>query len=581
MTRLPTPGGDDGTWGEILNEFLGQVHADDGSLKDGIVARAKLSNSVQSSLDAADSAISSSQKGASNGVATLTGTTLTPAQIPTTVVTKSADSGDTGKAIDAYTGASFAVVRESASDPPATGEYLVRQGDGTVTGGTAIAAVDIPAPYPGLVPVGSRCMSPVGGLVSTAITSLDTRTAHVIALDCGDLVMRFSNKNNSTTPQVGSMTVQCEIEIPTTGTFADRSSSSTRINLRFSGSTSGVIPPEGHLDSDPIGYEFSRGQVIYTQTRVVPQTPGTTQILDPGFKVSRISDTTTDIRYEDVNGNAASLIGSTSPVGTGTQPSINGYGPSAIFGRPISKPTGVVVVWGDSLSTSGTQWRMPVSDRALEANLDLPIINCAQATQTMQQFAETSPATLGFTNRMQVLGQYGTHSLFAYGTNDLGTASYTDAQIRTILNRFLVGYRRAHRRGQQVITATIPPRTTSTDSWVTAANQAVTNSNAARLKMNAWFRAGCPVEAGNVMSCVLTTDPGIGAAIPSPYVVGNADIADTVEVNASNVLTRDGGRWIVHVGGVAGTLDGIHQGHKLTTGLMMAALAPAALGLEA
>ena len=33
MTRLPTPGGDDNTWGNILNDFLSVEHATDGSLK--------------------------------------------------------------------------------------------------------------------------------------------------------------------------------------------------------------------------------------------------------------------------------------------------------------------------------------------------------------------------------------------------------------------------------------------------------------------------------------------------------------------------------------------------------------------
>lgn len=33
MTRLPNPGGDDGTWGDILNDFLRVSHNDDGSLK--------------------------------------------------------------------------------------------------------------------------------------------------------------------------------------------------------------------------------------------------------------------------------------------------------------------------------------------------------------------------------------------------------------------------------------------------------------------------------------------------------------------------------------------------------------------
>jgi len=34
MSRLPTPGGDDGNWGSILNDFLLSAHNSDGTLKD-------------------------------------------------------------------------------------------------------------------------------------------------------------------------------------------------------------------------------------------------------------------------------------------------------------------------------------------------------------------------------------------------------------------------------------------------------------------------------------------------------------------------------------------------------------------
>lgn len=37
MSRLPTPGGDNGAWGSILNDFLMQSLAPDGALKNGIV----------------------------------------------------------------------------------------------------------------------------------------------------------------------------------------------------------------------------------------------------------------------------------------------------------------------------------------------------------------------------------------------------------------------------------------------------------------------------------------------------------------------------------------------------------------
>jgi hypothetical protein len=37
VSRLPTPGSDDNQWGQILNDFLGQAHNADGSLKPGLV----------------------------------------------------------------------------------------------------------------------------------------------------------------------------------------------------------------------------------------------------------------------------------------------------------------------------------------------------------------------------------------------------------------------------------------------------------------------------------------------------------------------------------------------------------------
>ncbi len=37
MARLPQPGGDSGSWGAILNEFLSQVHNTDGTLKPSVV----------------------------------------------------------------------------------------------------------------------------------------------------------------------------------------------------------------------------------------------------------------------------------------------------------------------------------------------------------------------------------------------------------------------------------------------------------------------------------------------------------------------------------------------------------------
>src|SRR6185436_1521772 len=52
MTRLPIPGSDDGSWGDILNDFLSQAHNTDGSLKDATTsAKGALSATDKTKLD--------------------------------------------------------------------------------------------------------------------------------------------------------------------------------------------------------------------------------------------------------------------------------------------------------------------------------------------------------------------------------------------------------------------------------------------------------------------------------------------------------------------------------------------------
>ena len=72
MSRLPQPGGDSGSWGQILNDYLSQSHNADGTLKDGVVTGATLAPSALASY------IPSSQKGIANGVATLDASTTIP-----------------------------------------------------------------------------------------------------------------------------------------------------------------------------------------------------------------------------------------------------------------------------------------------------------------------------------------------------------------------------------------------------------------------------------------------------------------------------------------------------------------------
>ncbi len=50
MPRLPQPGGDQGNWGDILNDYLSAAHNPNGTLKSGIITTTNLSQDVQDKL---------------------------------------------------------------------------------------------------------------------------------------------------------------------------------------------------------------------------------------------------------------------------------------------------------------------------------------------------------------------------------------------------------------------------------------------------------------------------------------------------------------------------------------------------
>ena len=51
MPRLPKPGGDEGKWGEILNEYLSQAHRPSGALKPGAVSEAALTTALKDKIE--------------------------------------------------------------------------------------------------------------------------------------------------------------------------------------------------------------------------------------------------------------------------------------------------------------------------------------------------------------------------------------------------------------------------------------------------------------------------------------------------------------------------------------------------
>ena len=72
MSRLPQPGADTGTWGDILNDFLAQAHKPDGLLKDGSVTTATLAAGSVTSAKL-DTTLQNQINAATGGPVTLAG----------------------------------------------------------------------------------------------------------------------------------------------------------------------------------------------------------------------------------------------------------------------------------------------------------------------------------------------------------------------------------------------------------------------------------------------------------------------------------------------------------------------------
>ncbi len=87
MARLPVPGSDDGTWGDILNTFLEVEHNTDGTLKNGLL---KASGLTTSQLLRTDTDTKAAAVTVGSGLS-FDGTTLTASASSLAVTSKTAN----------------------------------------------------------------------------------------------------------------------------------------------------------------------------------------------------------------------------------------------------------------------------------------------------------------------------------------------------------------------------------------------------------------------------------------------------------------------------------------------------------
>lgn len=164
MARLPQPGSDQGTWGDILNDYLSQIHNSDGTLKDDVIAESKLAPAVVTKLN-----IVAGQQGA---------TGATGPQGTAGVVGATGPAGATGTAGTAgtagATGATGPIGATGADGSPGGATGATGPQGPTGTTGTA-GATGATGPIGATGSIGPQ--GPAGGAVYSFVTTTSNMTA--------------------------------------------------------------------------------------------------------------------------------------------------------------------------------------------------------------------------------------------------------------------------------------------------------------------------------------------------------------------------------------------------------------------
>jgi lysophospholipase L1-like esterase len=149
-----------------------------------------------------------------------------------------------------------------------------------------------------------------------------------------------------------------------------------------------------------------------------------------------------------------------------------------------------------------------------------------------------------------------TAAICEYGINDLYDLGNNDVVVRGNLLKVWI---ELSVRGMKVYQTTITPRSTSTDGWVTTANQTPQNATivAWRTTVNDWIRAGSPIDPTTKAAVAVGTSGALLAGQAGHPLTGYFEIADLAETARNSSIWKAGY-----------TTDGLHP-----TGTAAAALA--------
>jgi lysophospholipase L1-like esterase len=362
-----------------------------------------------------------------------------------------------------------------------------------------------------LKPIGFRDTSPIYSPSRDNTNQTGTTRVEIFPqVNCQDLVLAYSNyyipSSGTVAANTNSINVKASIEI----------NGGTPIPVYFNGARTVSIAGGATIFSDTVNCMISPTDVVFIRTYWDAGTGGYIP-MNINLDQSNIHGSIASVKQSDGatygsdltdNGNVTSASGT------------KGFGPRAIFGATLDMQKALLLV-GDSIvdGTGDTSY--------LIENTGFPAIYCynnkigstkisipGETANGYISNTNTSPLTI----RMPFVKNH-TDVLCDYGINDVSNGRSL-AQIQADLLRI---WRYFATRGLRVYQTTITPKTTTTDLFMTLANQTVTANESVRLALNVWLR---------------DTSPNGAVAQSNGTLLKVFDTAATVETNGKwNVYT--------------------------------------------
>lgn len=369
----------------------------------------------------------------------------------------------------------------------------------TKTGNVTLASSDVGAAPNSLVPfkannamvgmVKGSASLPTPNATDTTSNSMNTRgffqAPSTSAIS--DIVLGF--------PGCGYNTNQAEQNIPTgyTATASvEYPIGATPVQVFFGGAPSVTVTPgRVVMRSDPLPIYIPAG-ARYAVKTYVTWTPGTfwlTSWLSSTF-IGEWTALGTNLTDNTLNNTVLTPTGST-----------QGFAP-LVFAVPSTR-TPVIGFLGDSITLGQQDQPEPIAQtfswqRGLQGAV--PSVNLSIGGNTMPLYLSRMEG------RNLVLRNAVTHLVMSLGVNDIDggtTLSAMQSNFQAIVGPFLA-------RGVKVHAMTITPDTTSTDNFLTYANQTAVSASADTVRMgyNAWLRANWKaLGLSGIFDAALAVDP--------------------------------------------------------------------------